>query len=600
MAKEDAKQPSRRLDKDISKQVSSSRPRSTSLDSNRTSHFGSSHTLVVAARDKAVDLANSARDWLKPDWMGPMAHFDSLTTVMFSPLAGHPVYRSESMVKALQLAQQQQRHRQQTTSGTTTATSPTSPNNIKSRSDRNSTASELVLHRDSSSSTYPWPSSSVLLKADIPEPTSSLSLFQGFATTYPSLTSKSTSPHKKSRHRRKKQQPTPLDAKELADKPGSLKRIYVERERRLRESDNLEMQMTSIGNEIQQIDMQIDELINKRKALETKWTKLEGKEQQVQLKIEDLTEKILDEAQDHGSVDGTRRSRHYHSEDESDGEYEFGECFKSLRGHEGGILCVDFDHSKGTLISSSLDDTVRVWDLRHGRCSGQLEGHANLVRCLQLDDMRLLTGSDDGTIKQWDISCFSSAPTPATTDSFSDISSPQRSPSMSPNLNDDTASSRTVSYVSSFDDHQREVTAIDADSTNMVSGSNDKTMKLWDLETQKCVLTMDVMWASQNSSSNSSSSWSFDNFKMNFFESSIDYIGALQFWNFALASGTVDGKLRMWDLRTGQVHRTLPGHNGAITALQFDDIHLVSGSADKTIRVRLLDIQMGAWCTLFY
>ncbi|ORZ10413.1 WD40-repeat-containing domain protein [Absidia repens] len=259
--------------------------------------------------------------------------------------------------------------------------------------------------------------------------------------------------------------------------------------------------------------------------------------------------------------------------------------YQSLRGHEGGILCVDFDHSKGTLVSSSLDDTIRVWDLRHGLCSGQLEGHANLVRCLQLDDMRLLTGSDDGTIKQWDLSCFSSAPTPATTDSFSDISSPQRSPSTSPDLNDDTVSSRTVSYVSSFDDHQREVTTIDADSTNMVSGSNDKTMKLWDLETQKCVLTMDVMWASQNSNSNSSSTWSFDNFKMNFFESSIDYVGALQFWNFALASGTVDGKLRMWDLRTGQVHRTLPGHNGAITALQFDDIHLVSGSADKTVRV---------------
>lgn len=113
-------------------------------------------------------------------------------------------------------------------------------------------------------------------------------------------------------------------------------------------------------------------------------------------------------------------------------------------------------------------------------------------------------------------------------------------------------------------------------------------MKLWDLETQNCVLTMDVMWASQHSgNSSSSSSWSFDNLKMNFFEPSIDYIGALQFWNSALASGTMDGKLRMWDrklkykqslesgwkrlltllllhrlVRTGQVHRTLPGHKG--------------------------------------
>lgn len=38
-------------------------------------------------------------------------------------------------------------------------------------------------------------------------------------------------------------------------------------------------------------------------------------------------------------------------------------------------------------------------------------------------------------------------------------------------------------------------------------------------------------------------------------------------------------------MRTGQVHRTLPGHNAPITCLQFDEVHLVSGSLDKTIRI---------------
>ncbi|CAO3634041.1 unnamed protein product [Cunninghamella blakesleeana] len=512
-------------------------------------------------------MANTAKGWLQPDWSTPITHFESLTTVMFSPMAAHPVYKSESLVKAIQLAQQQQRQR----------TPSSSANN------NTSDIHDLVLHSyGSTSSQYPWPSSSVLLKADIPESNSSLSLFQGFATTYPSLTVKKSS--KKSKSKKKKQQ-VDLDADKIQDKPVSLKRVFAERERKIREIDKLQMQMTSTSNEIRQIDLQIDELINKRKELETKWTKLETKEQQIQIAIEELTEKIMDETDDQISVSGsTRKLRQYQLEEESDEEYDFGECFKSLHGHERGILSIDFNEPKGQLVSSSLDGTVRVWDLRHGKICGQLDGYHNLVRCLQLDDMRLLTGSDDGVIKQWDITDVSAAPTPASTESFSAFSSAPASPSLTPQK-DNTPSTLNKSCVLTLEGHKSEITALHADATNIVSGSNDKTMKLWDLETQNCVLTMDVMWASQHSGSTSSSSWSMDSFKFNFFEPAVDFVGALQFWNFALASGTVDGKLRMWDLRTGQAHRTLPGHKGAITSLQFDEIHLVSGSADKTIRV---------------
>lgn len=38
-------------------------------------------------------------------------------------------------------------------------------------------------------------------------------------------------------------------------------------------------------------------------------------------------------------------------------------------------------------------------------------------------------------------------------------------------------------------------------------------------------------------------------------------------------------------VRTGQVHRTLLGHTGPITCLQFDEIHIMSGSLDKTVQV---------------
>lgn len=38
-------------------------------------------------------------------------------------------------------------------------------------------------------------------------------------------------------------------------------------------------------------------------------------------------------------------------------------------------------------------------------------------------------------------------------------------------------------------------------------------------------------------------------------------------------------------VRTGQAHRTLLGHTGPVTSLQFDEMHIVTGSLDKTLRV---------------
>jgi hypothetical protein len=41
-------------------------------------------------------------------------------------------------------------------------------------------------------------------------------------------------------------------------------------------------------------------------------------------------------------------------------------------------------------------------------------------------------------------------------------------------------------------------------------------------------------------------------------------------------------------VRTGQAHRTLLGHTGPITCLQFDEIHIASGSLDKTLKVLII------------
>ena len=130
-----------------------------------------------------------------------------------------------------------------------------------------------------------------------------------------------------------------------------------------------------------------------------------------------------------------------------------------------------------------------------------------------------------------------------------------------------------------------------------VTGASDKTLRQWDLATGQCVMTMDILWAISHPSSTvpaghlagfpvagafavptppyADGSW----------ELYQDFIGAVQSWEYALVSGSGDGAVRMWDMRTGQAHRTLVGHTGPVTCLQFDEIHVVSGSLDKTVRV---------------
>ncbi|KAI9313606.1 WD40-repeat-containing domain protein [Dichotomocladium elegans] len=558
--------------------------------------------LLGTARDKAVGLASAATAYLSPsslpDWTAPLSHLESLTTVMLNPLAAHPVYQSESLARALQLMQQQQR---------SSRSSGSSSSGGGSGAGSSSNGNELVL-RNETTANQPWPSSAELLKVEIPESHAPLSLFQGFAATYPSLAGAPSSPGtpRKAKHRRKKQQSSNGSVQEGTKR--SLTQIMAEREQKMREKDKLEKQKSSTTNEINQVTMQIEELVSKRKALETKWAKLELKEQQLFTAVEQLNEEIIamEEEGREGSEGAEDRATNVHhrqrqgahqvdTDSEEEPLYESGTCYKTLTGHDDDVLCVDFNHPRGILVSSSLDDTVRVWDLYKHRCLGILEGHTSTVRCLQLSDATLLTGAEDGAIKLWNLSSIPPAPTPSSISSASvTSSSAPSSPSLTATTADDNTAPLNVltdCCTGTLDGHQAEVTALFMDRNTAVSGSNDKTMRQWDLETQKCVLTLDVMWASNSAGAASTSSWrsAFDQWSLDglhsFFDTGNDFVGALQFWNFALASGTMDGKVRMWDLRTGQAHRTLPGHTGPITCLHFDDVHLVSGSRDKAIRI---------------
>ncbi|KAJ2809163.1 Mitochondrial fission protein [Coemansia guatemalensis] len=336
-------------------------------------------------------------------------------------------------------------------------------------------------------------------------------------------------------------------------------------------------------------------------------------------------------------------------------------------GHYGGITAIDSDATLGLVASGSLDTQVRVWDAATGKCEHIITGHNDIIRQVQFHDRFLLTGSNDGRIRMWDLSLLdsvkpnestmvmreeyvvSSRPTSRisraeyededeveNSDSGSDqqlvhgssrtkMTLQSSTPPMTPSIY------RRVSPIelcceNTFLGHDDAITCFEARDNTLVSGSADKTVREWDLTSGVMRQTIDITWAARDAQSlrlsgkhsNTASgsrplSWNLQqpqqeqqsiwgassNTRAGLsrtplpFDSDIGlssrrgndngdggFIGALQFYEFALATGSADGCLRLWDLRTAQAHRQMHGHSQPITSLHFDDRSVVTGSLD--------------------
>jgi small GTP-binding protein len=104
--------------------------------------------------------------------------------------------------------------------------------------------------------------------------------------------------------------------------------------------------------------------------------------------------------------------------------------------------------------------------------------------------------------------------------------------------------------------------AMTADGRRLVSGSRDKTLKVWDLESKKCRATLRGHTAAV-------------------FAVAIRPDGA------ACLSGSADGTIRVWDLESFESVAVLPGHGAPVSSLAVarDGRLAVSGGDDGAVRV---------------
>ncbi len=148
------------------------------------------------------------------------------------------------------------------------------------------------------------------------------------------------------------------------------------------------------------------------------------------------------------------------------------------------------------------------------------------------------------------------------------------------------------------------------DSQTLASGSDDKTIKLWNAETGKVTRTLsghsdwvmsvdfspDGQMLASGSDDKTIKLWNIKTGEVvHTFSDHKSWIRSVRFSpdGQMLASGSDDKTIKLWNVRTGEKIHTLSGHKGSVESVSFspDGQMLASGSKDQSIR--LWDIETG-------
>ncbi|CAK5280627.1 unnamed protein product [Mycena citricolor] len=268
-----------------------------------------------------------------------------------------------------------------------------------------------------------------------------------------------------------------------------------------------------------------------------------------------------------------------------------------LEGHTEIVLCLDTTASGVVFASGSKDHSARLWapttsqDPWNYGCVGLCDGHAESVGAIALSRQSIatpgfmFTGSQDRTIKMWDVSevpmehiadtepvkCRSLMTLKA---HEKDINALDVSPNdrlLVSGSQDRTANVYEIDYspgrgglrlVGTCKGHKRGVWTVRFGTAERVlaTGSGDKTVKLWNLDDFTCVKT---------------------------FEGHTNSVLRVDFLNagMQMVSSGSDGLVKLWNVHDEECAATMDNHQDKVWALvvSHDERTVISAAADSVV-----------------
>lgn len=200
-----------------------------------------------------------------------------------------------------------------------------------------------------------------------------------------------------------------------------------------------------------------------------------------------------------------------------------------LEAHEQGINAVRFSTSSGLLATGGTDRVVKLWEVRAGSLTHRatLDGSTEGITCIEFDPtgLRILAASYDKSALLWRL--------------------------------DDSVPKLTLTG------HSRKVTAARFSSLHqVVTGSADRTIRLWDLQRAACVQVVEVA----------------------------SYCSDLVCSENCIISGHYDCKIRVWDTRTVGCVQEHPAQ-GKVTSLDITPDHRQLLSCCRDDCLQLVDLR---------